>query len=116
MIKAEATKGISYSSPSDVLIYEKVTLGSDFKEIECMNMDVASVQFSGLLDGATLSVLGSNDGCEYFTLHDDNGEELSHNRTGIFSVKEYVRFIKPSISGGTSETNVKISIYLRSAS
>lgn len=72
-----------------------------------------SVQVTGTFGGATVTVQGSNDGTNYFTLADPQGNALtwtSANR--LEAILELTRYIRAITSGGTG-TSVTVDLLLK---
>lgn len=61
-----------------------------------------SVQISGTFNSATIVFQGSNNGSDYATLTDPQGNAISKTAAAIEAVSEHTRYIKPATSGGTS--------------
>lgn len=66
-----------------------------------------SVQISGTFNSATVVMQGSNDGTNWFSLTDPQGNAISKTSASIEQIEELTRYIRPSSSGGSSSsTNV----------
>lgn len=68
-----------------------------------------SVQVAGTFGGGTFLIEGSNDGTNYATLHDPQGNSLSFTAAGIKMVAENSRYIRPRATAGSS-ASVTIAI------
>lgn len=74
------------------------------------------VQVAGTFGGATVLVQGSNDGTNYATLNDPQGNALSIATTAkIEQLLEAPRFLKLSSSGGGGTTDLDVTIFARRA-
>jgi len=71
-----------------------------------------SVQITGTFNSATVVIQGSNDGTNYVTLTDPQGNAISKTSAGIEQVEELTRYIKPSSSGGSSSSTT-VSLLLK---
>lgn len=71
-----------------------------------------SVQFAGTFGGATLTLTGSNDGTNYVTLKDVNGNSISTTTAGVFEFSTTCLYIKPASSGGAAD-DVEVTVVLR---
>ena len=71
-----------------------------------------SVQIAGTFGGATVTLQGSNDGANYVTLKDTSGTASSVRAAGLVDFSTACRYIKPGISGGTSD-DVDVTVCLR---
>lgn len=61
-----------------------------------------TVQVSGTFNSATVVIQGSNDGSNWLTLVDGFNGALSFTVAGMATIHERPRFIRPSVSGGSS--------------
>lgn len=70
-----------------------------------------TVTFTGTFGGATFILQGSNDGTNWFTLHYGpiTTDTISTTVAAVFLVYENTRYIRPSVSGGSS-TDVDVII------
>lgn len=71
-----------------------------------------AVQFAGTFGGATVTLTGSNDGTNYVTLTDTVGSDISVTSAGLIEFSTSCRYIKPGITGGTSDA-VDVTVVLR---
>jgi len=68
-----------------------------------------SVQVGGTLGGAAVRLQGSNDGTNWFTLTDPQGNPLSFSSPGLEAVSEATRFVRPAVVGGAAAS---VDVYL----
>lgn len=74
------------------------------------------VSVSGTFDGATVIIQGSNDGTNWFTLNDPQGNALSIAAAGkIEALLEAPRYVRPSGSGGGGSSSLLVIIFARRA-
>lgn len=71
---------------------------------------IRSVQISGTFDAATVVVQGSNDGSNYVTLTDPQGNPISKTTASIEAIEEVTRYIRPSTSGGGVNSSITVSL------
>jgi hypothetical protein len=69
----------------------------------------ASVQFTGTFGGATVKLQTSNDGTTYADIKDVHGTTVSATAAGQFEFSRSAVYLRPAISGGTSDA---VDIYL----
>lgn len=68
-----------------------------------------SVQVTGTFGaGGTVTLQGSNDGINWFTLHDPFSNLLSFTSAGLAEVTEIALFMRPNVSGGDGTTNIAV--------
>ncbi len=64
-----------------------------------------SVQIEGTFGtGGTIVIEGSNDGTNYYTLHDAFGNSLSFIAAGLKSITEITTWIRPKVTAGDGTT------------
>lgn len=74
---------------------------------------IRSVQIAGTFDSATVVVQGSNDGTNYVTLTDPQGNTITKTSAAIEAIEEVTRYIRASSSGGGANTSVTVTLLLR---
>ncbi len=72
----------------------------------------ASVQLTGTWGSATVVLQASNNGADFTTLKDRNGNNVSGTANVWFELSTSALYLKPSSSGGTAD-NVDIVVTLR---
>lgn len=65
-----------------------------------------SVQFTGTFGSATVVLEGSNDGTNFVTLTDPQGNAISKTSAALEQIEELTQYIRVSTSGGTGTTIV----------
>jgi len=63
-----------------------------------------SVQVTGTFGGTTCSIQGSNDGTNFYSLHNPLGTALDITTAGLSAILEATRSIKPLLAGGSGST------------
>jgi hypothetical protein len=71
-----------------------------------------SVQVDGTFGGGTVTVEGSNDGTNWFTLRDPQGTSLSFTSAGLKQIMETTLFMRANLTSGTTVT-VNITVCAR---
>lgn len=69
-----------------------------------------SIQFTGNFSGCTCTLQGSNDGINYFTLHDPFGNLLSFTNAGLAAVTEICWWIQPVVQSGSISTAISAAL------
>jgi len=65
---------------------------------------MCSVQISGTFNGGTTCVMQvSNDGSTWFTADDTQGTAVSATADAFFELSTAARYIRPSVSSGSSD-------------
>lgn len=74
---------------------------------------VRSVQFTGTFGtGGTILLEGSNDGTNYVTLTDPQGNAISKTAAGIEAIEETTVYIRPRVSAGDGTTSLVATLFL----
>ena len=73
-----------------------------------------SIQFTGTFGvGGTVAFEGSNDGVNYASLTDPQGNAISKTASGIEAVAEVTRFVRPRVTAGDGTTNLVATLLVR---
>jgi hypothetical protein len=72
--------------------------------IEMPQMSDRSVQIDGTFASATVVMEGSNDGTNFFTLTDGQGNAISKTTASLEQIAEFTRYLRASTSGGAGST------------
>ncbi len=89
--------------------WASVSENDDCERVESPGGSDKSVQVTGTFGGGSVSVQGSLDGNNYETLKDLDGNDITLSQSGIVTIRENVRYVKPAQPSGTS---VSINILL----
>jgi len=74
---------------------------------------IASVQISGTFGSATVTLTASNDDSTYVTLADTGGTDISATSAASFEISTAMRYLKPTISGGSSDAvDVNLAVWM----
>lgn len=75
-----------------------------------------SIQFTGTFGaGGTIILEGSNDGTNWFTLTDPQGNNISVTAARIEQISELTRFVRPRVTAGDGTTNLVATMLVRRA-
>ena len=94
------------------LIWETVTCGDTGEALEIGDYVDNTVTVTGTFNSQTLTMQGSNDGTNWFTLTDNNGLDIALTAAGGKVIAEAPRYIRPSFSG-SSGGDVDVIVQLR---
>jgi hypothetical protein len=70
-----------------------------------------SVQVTGTFGaGGTVVLEGSNDGTNYRTLTDPQGNALSFTSAGLEAIQEITRYVRPRVTAGDGTTSLTVTL------
>ena len=99
---------------SSLISWTGLLNGDDGAPIQYGAFADRSVQFVGTFGaGGTIVLEGSNDGTNYVTLTDPQGNNISKNAASIEMVAEATRFIRPRVTAGDGTTNLQCHLFVR---
>lgn len=70
-----------------------------------------SVQVIGTFDSATVVLQGSNDGTNWVTLTDPQGNVISATSAKLEQIEEATLYVRPSTSGGGGSQSVSVILF-----
>jgi hypothetical protein len=88
----------------DLAIWTPVTEADTAAGTQLLGNGDRTVQVLGTFGSATVVWHGSLDGTNYAPLQDAEGDAISFTSAGIKTILEAAPYIKPVISGGTSQS------------
>jgi len=109
---AEIAATLPNSRENAVLLWETVTCGDTGSAYELLEFNDNTVQVTGTFNAQTLTMQGSNDGTNWFTLTNSAGTNLAFTAAGGGLISEGPRYIRPSFSGSTGG-DLDITVRLR---
>ncbi len=72
-----------------------------------------SVQVDGTFGaGGTVVIQGSNDGTNWYTLNDPQGNALSFTSSKIEAVMEITQYIRPKVTAGDGTTSLTVTMLM----
>jgi len=72
-----------------------------------------SIQVTGTFDSASVSIQGSNDGTNYASLTDPQGNALTFSSAKIEAVQELTNYLRPVTSGGAGSADLNVYLIMR---
>lgn len=94
-------------------VWTGVTSADTFQAVMIPAAALATVQFGGTFDSATVLLQGSLDGVTYFTLNDIQGSALSKTSAALETIGEFCIYIKPSASGGGGSQSLELTLVIK---
>lgn len=96
------------------VLWEEVGDDDDGAPVEMSGFADRSVQVVGTFDGATIVIEGSNDGTNYHTLNDPQGNALTITSAKTEQILEVTRWIRCRVSvNGAGSTDLDVYLVLR---
>jgi hypothetical protein len=98
-----------FSEYAHVISWTGLLNGDTGVPVEMPGSHIRSVQILGMFGvGGTIVLEGSNDGTNYVTLTDPQGNAISKTSAGIEQVQEATRFIRPRVTAGDLDTSLSV--------
>ena len=94
---------------ASVVTWSAMATGDTGQAIENPVFADRSVHVEGTFGGATVTILGSNDGTNYYTLNDPQGNPLTFTSARLEQILEITRYIKPQVTAGAG-SGLKVSL------
>jgi hypothetical protein len=106
----------TFNDKGHVVQWTGLLNGDDGSPIDLPGSTLRSVQFTGTFGtGGTIVIEGSNDGTNYVTLTDLQGNSISKTAAAIEGIQEVTRYIRPRVTGGDGATDLVATLYLGKA-
>lgn len=97
-----------------VATWPAIPNGDDGERLELANFADRSVQVFGTFGaGGSVRIEGSNDGTNWATLTDPQGNALDITSAKIEAITEVVRWIRPRVTAGDGTTAITVVMLLR---
>jgi hypothetical protein len=104
----------TYGDRAHVLSWAGLLNGDDGTPVEMPGSADRSIQFVGTFGaGGTIVLEGSNDGVNYVTLTDPQGNAISKTAAGIEAVLELTRFVRPRVTAGDGTTDLQAHLLVK---
>lgn len=111
---ATVTRIDKYKDDCHVITWSGLLNGDDGTPIEMPGSADRSIQFVGTFGaGGTIVFEGSNDGTNYATLADPQGNAISKTSAGIEAILEITRYVRPRVTAGDGTTNLVATLLVR---
>lgn len=94
----------AYEENSRIVSWTPFTEADTCTAVEMPGFTIRSIQIAGTFGSATVLAQGSNDGTNYATLSDPQGNAISKTTAALEQIEEVTRYIKPTASGGTGQS------------
>jgi hypothetical protein len=114
VINSSITEIKPYREHSHVISWTPLANGDSGSPLEMPGSSIRSVQFTGTFGaGGTIVFEGSNDGTNYVTLTDPQGNAISKTSAGIEAILELTRYVRPRVSAGDGTTSLTATLLVR---
>ena len=95
-------------------LWETLVTGSlDGESIELPDHADKSVQVVGTFNTATIALQGSNDGTNWVSLSDPQGNAIEMTSAGLKQILENTRFVRPLVTSVGASTDVDVFLHVR---
>ena len=96
------------TSSAFVATWPNLGQGDDGQHIQFAQYTDRSAQVFGIFGGASIAVQGSNDGANWATLTDPQGNDLLLTSAKIEMITEATAYIRPLVVGGDGTTDLTV--------
>lgn len=104
----------AFPGESSLIAWTGLLNGDDGAPIQFGAFTDRSIQFVGTFGtGGTVVLEGSNDGVNYVTLTDPQGNNISKTSASIEAISEATRYVRPRVTAGDGTTNLAAHLFLR---
>ena len=111
---ASVTPINTFKDSAHVITWTGLLNGDDGSPIEMPGSSDRSIQFTGTFGvGGTIVLEGSNDGTNYVSLTDPQGNAISKTAAGIEAVMELTRYIRPRVTAGDGTTSLVATLLVK---
>ena|SRR3990167_7608547 len=94
--------------PAVLVTWVALAIGDTGEPVSLLDYPDKTVTVEGTIGGGTLTMQGSNDGTNYYSLTDPQGSAIALTAAGIKLITENPVWIRPSASGGAPTFQVRI--------
>lgn len=113
-IDPEITEIKTFGDDGHIIFWEAVGQNDDGDPVEMIGSSDRSVQVTGTFgSGGTIVLEGSNDGTNYETLTDPQGNDVSFQAAGLVQVIELTRYVRPRVTAGDGTTDLDVHFLLK---
>ena len=103
----------NFGNEAHVISWTGLLNGDDGTPIIMAGASIRSVQFVGTFGaGGTIIFEGSNDGTNYFTSTDPQGNAISKTAAGAEALEECTKYVRPRVTAGDGTTDLKAYLYV----
>lgn len=104
----------TWKDKAHVITWASLANGDTGSALEMPGSPDRSVQVTGTFgSGGNLRIQGSNDGSNWNTLTDPQGNDINLTASKIEKIMEVVRYMRPNVTAGDGTTNLTVSILIR---
>lgn len=108
------TKPDTYKDDVHYITWSGLLNGDDGDPVEMAGSNDRSIQFTGTFGtGGTIVFEGSNDGVNWVTLSDPQGNTISKTSASLEAILELTRYVRPRVTAGDGTTNLTAILLVR---
>lgn len=96
---------------ASVVTWSAMATGDTGSAVQSPGFSDRSVQVEGTFGGATVTIQGSNDGTNYYTLTDTAGVALTFTSAGLRQMLQITRYVRPAVTAGAGSA-LKVSLLI----
>lgn len=104
----------TWKDKAHVITWANMANSDTGSALEMVGSADRSIQVTGTFgSGGNLRIQGSNDGTNWNTLTDPQGNDINLTTSKIEQIMEVVRYMRPNVTAGDGTTNLTVSILVR---
>jgi hypothetical protein len=115
MTTIASTRTATGTTAAFVSTWSPLALGDDGAPQPHSQYSDKSVQVFGTFGGASLAIQGSNNGTDWATLTDPQGNDLLITSAKIEMITEATAYIRPVVVGGDGTTSLSVAMLCKEA-
>ena len=105
---------VAFPGDSATFTWSPLANGDDGAAVQYGAFTDRSIQFAGTFGtGGTVVLEGSNDGTNWQTLTDPQGNVISKTAASIEAITEATRYIRPRVTAGDGTTAITATLFVR---
>lgn len=104
----------TYGDRAHVVSWALLTAANEVgNAVEMTGSADRSVQIIGTFDSATVVIQGSNDGTNWASLTDPQGNAISKTAAALEAISELTRYVRPLTSGGGGSQSLTVLLLVK---
>lgn len=113
IVAASITEISTYQDDAHVVSWTPLANGDSGAPVQMPGAALRSIQITGTFgSGGTIVFEGSNDGTNYVTLTDLQGNAVSKTAAAIEGIQEVTLYVRPRVTAGDGDTSLTATLLM----